>query len=551
MVDVEAVLTAMYRELLPCLDERQQRMALGAGARALGRGGIAAMARVSGASEARVSRGAAELSEGAPVSDRTRREGAGRKRLTDLDPGLRPALLALVEPDERGDPVSPLRWTTKSLSNLADELARQGHRVGRDTVAVLLREAGFSLQGTSRTTEGARHPDRDAQFRYINERAREFLDAGDPVVSIDAKKKEQVGDFHQEGREWRPKGEPIEVRSHDFPDKQLGKVIPYGVYDLARNTGWVGVGIDHDTAAFAVATLRRWWGERGRHDYPNARRLLITADAGGSNGYRVRAWKTELAAFAVEAGLQIVVCHFPPGTSKWNKIEHRLFCHITRGWRGRPLTSHEVVVETIAATTTSTGLAVHAELDTRTYPAGVVVSDEELATVALEKHEWHGEWNYTVHPHPKAATPPVDDAPTGRFPETDRAPDWLRHPTLTGMEAPVFAELLAAFEQHLREHPTVTFTVGRPKAHTGLRLLTPADRLLVTVVNLRWKTHLNTLAHLLGVSKSTIGGALRETKQDLKRMGRTIPAAPITATDTTALRTLIGLPSTTDTEDRR
>src|SRR6266436_4553030 len=304
-------------------------------------------------------------------------------------PGLRPALLALVEPEERGDPMSPLRWTTKSTRKLAAELTAQGHEVSADTVGDLLQAEGFSLQGNAKTVEGKQHPDRDAQFRYINEQVREHLTAKDPVVSVDAKKKELVGEFKNGGRQWRPRGEPARVSTHDFPDRKLGKAIPYGVCDLAANAGWVNVGTDHDTAAFAVESIRRWWNAAGRSGYPAARRLLITADAGGSNGHRTRAWKTGLAALAAETGLEITVCHFPPGTSKWNKIEHRLFAAITMTWRGRPLTSHEVIVNSIAATTTRTGLAVRAELDPGSYPTGTEISDAQMAAVPLARHRFH------------------------------------------------------------------------------------------------------------------------------------------------------------------
>src|SRR5205809_289608 len=310
------------------------------------------------------------------------------------------ALMALVEPDQRGDPESPLRWTTKSTRNLAAELTRQGHRVGPDTVAALLKQEGFSLQATSRTSEGARHPDRDGQFHYINDRVEEFTAAGQPVVSVDTKKKEVLGDYAVAGREWHRAGQPVRVRAHDFPDKDAPKAVPYGVYDLAADTGWVSVGCDGDTAAFAVATLRRWWNSVGSVAYPTSRRLLICGDAGGSNGYRLRLWKVELAGFAAETGLTVTVCHFPPGTSKWNKIEHRLFNHISMNWRGRPLTSHEVVVELIGATTTRTGLSVHAELDTGTYPRGIKVTDKVMTALKprIKPDKFHGEWNYKVLP---------------------------------------------------------------------------------------------------------------------------------------------------------
>ena len=361
-MEIEESLAAKFPVLLPHLDERQRRLYLGSEARSLGHGGIEAVARAARVSRQMVAAGAAELEAGGEPPGRARRPGGGRKQLADTDPGLRPALLGLADPGSRGDPESPLRWTTKSTRNLARELTRQGHRCGPDTVAKLLKEEHFSLQGNAKTAEGSRHPDRDAQFRYINAQARDHLDAGQPVISVDAKKKENVGNFKNGGREWRPRGSPERVNVYDFKDKDLGKVTPYGVYDVAANAGWVSVGTDHDTAAFAVQTIRIWWQKAGQPAYPGATRLLICADGGGSNGYRTRLWKTELAALAAETGLEITVCHFPPGTSKWNKIEHRLFSHISMNWRGRPLTSHEVIVQTIAATTTRTGLTVSAEL---------------------------------------------------------------------------------------------------------------------------------------------------------------------------------------------
>src|SRR5436190_4210533 len=321
------MLAAKFEVIFPHLDERQRRLLMGAEARALGRGGIRLVARAAGVREATVSLGVDELDSGAEPLGRARRLGGGRKRASDVDPGLRPALLALVEPEERGDPMSPLRWTTKSTRKLAAELTRQGHKVSADTVGDLLREEGFSLQGNAKTLEGTRHPDRDAQFRYINEQARDHQATADPVISVDTKKKELIGEFKNAGREWRPKGQPAAVRTHDFPGDSAGKAIPYGVYDVTANAGWVSVGTDHDTAAFAVESVRRWWKAAGSIEHPAARRLLITADAGGSNGYRTRAWRAELAVLAAETGLEITCCHFPPGTSKWNKVEHRLFSH--------------------------------------------------------------------------------------------------------------------------------------------------------------------------------------------------------------------------------
>jgi hypothetical protein len=312
------------------------------------------------------------------------------------------ALLALVEPTRRGDPESSLCWTTLSTRNLADELTAAGHKVGSDTVGRLLHEQGFSLQANSKTLEGGGHPDRDAQFSYINDQTADHLAAGDPVISVDTKKKELVGEYKNGGREWRPAGEPDKVKVHDFIDRNLGKANPYGVYDLAADTGWVSVGTDHDTAAFAVETIRRWWNTMGANTYPTASRVLITADGGGSNGSRTRLWKTELATLAAQTGLTLTVCHLPPGTSKWNKIEHRLFSHISMNWRGRPLTSHEVIVQTIAATTTRAGLSVHAELDTSDYPTGLTIPDSTMKALSesgtLTRHEWHPEWNYSLKP---------------------------------------------------------------------------------------------------------------------------------------------------------
>jgi hypothetical protein len=394
-----AVLAGKFEALFPYLDERQRRLLMAAEARALGHGGIRLVARSAGVTEATVSRGVRDLAGDTPLEGRVRRVGAGRKRLADADPQLRVALLALVEPDERGDPMSPLRWTIKSTRRLADELTGQGHRISADTVADLLRAEGFSLQGNAKTIEGVQHPDRDAQFRYLNEAARTFQAAGQPVISVDTKKKELVGDFANAGVAWRPAGDPVRVNVHDFPSDGLGTAVPYGIYDTAANIGWVNVGTDHDTAMFAVASIRRWWQTAGTVTYPAAAQLLISADAGGSNGYRSRAWKTELAALAAETGLAITVCHLPPGTSKWNKIEHRLFSHITLNWSGRPLTSHQVVVNLIAATTTRTGLHVHAELDTGSYPTGIRISDAQMAALPVTRHTFHGDWNYTLVRH--------------------------------------------------------------------------------------------------------------------------------------------------------
>src|SRR5881296_2957171 len=394
VVVTREMLAALFESVSPHLDERQRRLLAGAQARVLGHGGIRLVARAAGVREATVSLGAAELESGAEPLGRARRAGGGRKRAAVTDPGLVPALLALVEPEERGDPESPLRWTVKSVRTLAAELTAQGHPVSAATVDKLLHEQGFSLQANAKTIEGRQHPDRDGQFRYINEQARAYRDVGDPVISVDAKKKEQVGQYAAAGRAWRPEGEPVKVRDHGFPEPGEGKAIPYGIYDVAANAGWVNVGTDHDTAAFAVESIRRWWNAAGQDAYPGASRLLITADAGGSNGYRTRAWKTGLAELAEQTGLEITVCHFPPGTSKWNKIEHRLFSFITQNWRGKPLVSHEVIVNLIAATTTTTGLTVVCQLDQNSYPAGVKVSKKDMEELQLQRDAFHGEWNY-------------------------------------------------------------------------------------------------------------------------------------------------------------
>jgi hypothetical protein len=398
MVDIDAM-RQRYEAVEPTLNEFTRRRWAGAEALAAGWGGVSAVRRVTGLAYETVVRGMREVEEPPPLSpDRLRAPGAGRKRVDDRDPELRPALKRLVEPTARGDPMSPLRWTVKSTRRLAEELAAQGHHASRTVVGEILRAMGYSLQGTRKTREGSAHVDRNAQFEYINAQATAFLKTGRPVISVDTKKKENVGDFANGGREWRRRGRPPDVRVHDFVDKELGKVAPYGVYDLADNVGWVGVGISHDTAEFAVATIARWWRRLGRRRYTKARSLLISADGGGSNGTRVRLWKFELQKFANRTGLAITVCHLPPGTSKWNKIEHRLFSFITKNWRGKPLESHAAIVNLIASTTTSTGLKVYCELDTREYEKGIAVTDEQMANLSIQRHDFHGDWNYTLHP---------------------------------------------------------------------------------------------------------------------------------------------------------
>jgi transposase len=382
------------------LNERTRRLTAAAEAMALGWGGISAVARATGVSQRAIRQGIKELkAERVPSQGRIRRAGGGRKKTVSKDESLCEDLERLVEPVTRGDPESPLRWTCKSVRKLAAELGKLGHQLSYQLVSELLHDLGYSLQANRKTREGGDHPDRDAQFAHLNAQAEAYLSAGEPVLSVDAKKKELVGDFKNSGREWHPQGEPEEVRVYDFPIAGLGRATPYGVYDLARNAGWVNVGIDHNTAAFAVESLRRWWNEVGRSQYPKAKRLLISADGGGSNGSRVRLWKWELQQLADETGLAISVCHLPPGTSKWNKIEHRLFAWISQNWRGKPLTSYAVILKLIAATTTQAGLTVQCQLDTNTYPAGRKVSDEDMASICLVPDAFHSEWNYTILPH--------------------------------------------------------------------------------------------------------------------------------------------------------
>jgi transposase len=387
-----------YAVLRPHLDERQRRLLLGVEAAQIGRGAIKAIASATGVHPDTIARGVREVEGHPEPQPRVRAPGGGRKKLAETDAGLSNRLRALVDPDTRGDPVSPLVWTTKSTRHLASELTKQGHPVSDRTVARMLRELGFSLQGNAKVVEGAQHADRDAQFGYLAVEVAEHIGAGQPVVSVDTKKKELVGAFKNGGREYQPAGHPERVKVHDFADKDLGKAIPYGVYDVSANTGWVTVGTDHDTSAFAVATLRSWWQTIGSLRYREADRLLICADSGGSNGNRVRAWKIELAKFAAETGLAITVSHLPPGTSKWNKIEHRLFSQITLNWRGRPLRTHQVIVDLIRNTTTTTGLTVQCVLDTGQYPTGLRYTKKDVDALPITAHDFHGEWNYTLHP---------------------------------------------------------------------------------------------------------------------------------------------------------
>jgi hypothetical protein len=521
--------------LLPRLDERSRRLVLGAVARAAGDGGVTAVAQAAGASWQTVADGAAELASGDDAGPgRVRRAGGGRKKLEEHDPQLIPALRELLEASTRGDPMSLLTWTTLSVRGIAAELTAAGRRCGKNAVLRMLHAEGFSTQGNSRAIEGRRHPDRDAQFRYISDLAKGRLAAGDPVISIDTKKKELVGLYARKGAEWRPRGDPRRVRDHDFPDPGGGKAIPYGVYDIGANAGFVSVGTDHDTAAFAAESVRRWWQAIGRDRYPGAARLLLTCDAGGSNGYRARAWKAELARLAAETGLEITCCHFPPGTSKWNKIEHRLFCHITRTWRGRPLTSYQVVVNTIAATATSTGLRVTAVLDPGRYPVGAGVTDaqaRDLEDRVIARHGFHGDWNYAIlaasRPAPDPGPPPAP-APSPPRPAADLAV--LDQPALTGLPpgaAAALAGALAEARLHAarggrdRQRPPTAGNDSRQK-------ITFTGHILAAILHRRFALPASAIAALLGCDRSTIGHELPRTRRLLAATATAIPPGPVT-----------------------
>jgi Rhodopirellula transposase DDE domain len=542
--DVLDQLALRFEVVLPHLNERQRRLLLAQEARLLGHGGVRAVAQVAGVSETTVRAGVFELEDGTGPfpAGRVRREGGGRKSAEEFDPGLVPALLALVEPDERGDPQSPLRWTVKSLRALAVELTGRGHPVSAPTVGRLLREAGFSLQANVKTLEGKQHPDRDAQFRYINERVKEHQAEGQPVISVDAKKKEYIGRLPSPGRVWRPKADPVRVEDHSFyfMGPEANAVIPYGIYDLARDTGWVNVGVDHDTSAFAVESIRRWWRSRGQLDYPLAARLLITADSGGSNSYRYRLWKTELAAFAAETGLSITVCHFPPGTSKWNKIEHRLFSHISMNWRGRPLSSHEIVVNSIAATTTRTGLTVHAELDPGSYPVGIAVSREQVRRLPITAHAVRGAWNYTVAAHGTLPAAPATDRDRDR----SQILAMLADPRLTGMSRGHLGALvndlapLRAAQAEARKYQQRGGPRRKAKGEHCKALLSDADRILITVLYLRQVCSQQVLIDLLGVS--AVGKAIAETRALLHAQKITIDQTTLRFRQPQELRDLLG-----------
>ncbi len=514
--------------LLPMLDERSRRLVLGAAARAAGDGGTGAVASLTGASWQTVADGAAEVASGETAAPgRVRRPGGGRRPLAESDPGLLPALEALVADSMRGDPQSPLTWTTRSVKRLAAGLTAAGHPCSPVTAWRTLRRAGYTLQSNSKAAEGRQHPERDAQFRYIAAQAAEHMAAGQPVISVDAKKREKTGDYGQDGREWRPQGSPQVVRSHDFPDPGGRHAVPYGVWDEAAGAGFVNVGTDGNTAALAVESIRRWWNLAGKDAYPGATRLLVTADAGGSNGHRNRAWKAGLAELARETGLEITACHFPPGTSKWNKIEHRLFSQITLAWRGRPLTSYDVIIDTIGNVTTETGLTCTAVLDENSYPTGLEISDQrmrELEDRQLTRHQFHGEWNYTLAAAPRPAAP----EPPRPSPARPCSRDDLNRTALTGArpaEVTALAAALAARFDARLEHD-LTVRRGRPRArpHAGQpRRLDAADYLLAALL----KRHLGVPSHvtaaLLGVHDATVRHAIRVTASILRDARTTLP----------------------------
>ena len=507
------------RLVLPMLDERSRRLMLGMAARAAGDGGTAAVAALAGASWRTVSDGAAEIGSGETAPEgRVRRPGGGRKPLPETGPGFPGALLALVKDSVKGDPESPLEWTTKSVRKLSDELRAQGHPCAPATCWRALRAQGYRTQGNHRAAEGRQHPDRDAQFRYIAALAKEHRDAGQPVISVDAKKKEQVGNYAQEGAEWRGKGDPVQVRSHDFPEKDGQHAIPYGIYDENANTGFVNVGTDGNTAALAVESIRRWYRLAGQDAYPDATRLLVTCDAGGSSGHSDKAWKAGLAELAAETGLEITVCHFPPGTSKWNQIEHRLFCQITLGWRGRPLTSYDVIINTISAVTTRTGLAVTAFPGDNDYPTGLQISDAQMKDLEdrfLTRHEFHGGWNYTLLPVPRPAPEPE--------PEPERpgrcSKDALNHPALTGMDPGDLHALAAALDIPFRARREQRLCNRRKRGRTNAEGASPPRKIDLTdhVIATLMRRHLNLPAHviaaLLGVTRPTVSIATSLTAE--------------------------------------
>jgi hypothetical protein len=540
--DDEAVLAAKFAVMRRLLDERQWRVYLGTEARALGHGGIAAVARASGASQTTVAAGVSQAGDeqalGALARGRSRRPGAGRPRAEQAQPGLEQALGELLEASTRGDPMSEITWCSLSLRDLARRMAARGFGCGKDAIARIMRGDGYSLQAMAKVLEGRQHPGRDAQFRHINAMIRAFRTAGSPVVSVDAKKKEQLGPYHRDGRTWRPRGEPVKVRDHDFPDRELGKITPYGVYDITANTGFVSVGTSHDTGAFAVNALRLWWRQEGSLRYPGASRLLVTCDAGGSNGYRCRLWKDQLAVLAAETGLKISVVHFPPGTSKWNRIEHRLFCHITRTWRARPLMTREDAVAGIAATTTGQGLKCTAVRDDALYPDGAKVSGDRMRHLrdrVLIRHGPHRDWNYTILPAPRPAPAPAPEP----GPEPERAarcpPAVLNHPALTGMDPADVTALASALQipcgarreqaGYARRGGPRVRALSNGDGSSAHRRIDLTDHVLA--VRLRDHLHLtgDLTGALLGVDRTTVSHAISLTRQLLASSGIALPPA--------------------------
>jgi len=517
--------------LLPMLDERARRLVLGAVARAAGEGGTGRVAAVAGASWQTVADGAAEVASGESAPrGRVRRPGAGRPRKAETDPGLLPALESLVRDSMRGDPRSPLTWTTRSVRNLAGELSAAGHPCAASTVWRTLRAAGYALQSVSRAAEGRQHPERDAQFRYIAALAAEHAAAGQPVISVDSKKREKIGNWGQDGREWRPGGDPVIVRSRDFPEKDGRHAVPYGVYDETANAGFVNVGTDGNTAALAVESVRRWWQLAGKAAYPGASRLLVTCDAGGSNAAVSRGWKAGLAELARETGLDITVCHFPPGTSKWNKIEHRLFCQITLAWRGRPLTSYDVIIDTIGHVTTRTGLACTAVLDENAYPTGTEIPDQVMKDVEdrqLARHDWHGDWNYTLLASPRPAPPPPEPPPAPR--PRLLAPDELARPALTGTSPEAVTALAAALEGRLRERTGHDRRVRHgprtraPCKRGSRRRLETAGYLCAALLKRHLGVPSRVTAEVLGISDSVVRHMIRTITAVLAEARTSLP----------------------------
>jgi Rhodopirellula transposase DDE domain len=529
-------------KVLPLLDERSRRLVLGMAAEAEGNGGTGRVASLAGASWQTVANGRAELaSEEELPPGRARRPGGGRKRLAESDPGLAAELEKLIRDAMRGDPESPLVWTTRSAGHLAGELTAAGHPCSGSTVWRMLKRMGFTQQSNSRAQEGRQHPERDGQFRHIAARSREYLAAGDPVISVDSKKKEQVGNFGQDGREWAPAGEPVTVRSHDFPDRKQPHAIPYGIYDEKDNAGFVNVGTDGNTAALAVESIRRWWRAVGEDSYPGAARLLVTCDCGGSNGCTNRAWKAGLAALAQETGLDIEVCHFPPGTSKWNRIEHRLFCQISLAWRARPLTSYDVIIDTIGRVTTKTGLTAIAVLDENAYPTGTEIGDGQMRDIeerCLTRGAWHPEWNYTLLAHPAGPEPEPPAAPPDRH-------AILNHPALTGIAPGSLQELAAALENPYRS--LLDYKAGlrrggrrvnaaRSTGPHGNRRIDVTDHVLITRLRGHLRLPDTVTAALFGVHRTTVSNAAVLTRRLLAE--HAIPLPPAAEPPATPIRTL-------------